>query len=46
MFRAVGFERDILNGVHRVETAVALVLGDVSAAVPLVRTVVSPTPLH
>src|SRR6266403_442092 len=37
MFRAVGFERDILNGVHRVETALALVLGDVSAGVPLVR---------
>jgi hypothetical protein len=26
MFRALGFERDILNGVHRVETALALVL--------------------
>src|SRR6476620_5122907 len=37
MFRALGFERDILNGVHRVETAVALVLGDVTAGVPLVR---------
>src|SRR5882672_11322089 len=37
MFRALGFERDILHGVHRVETAVALVLGDVTAGVPLVR---------
>src|SRR6266480_1530514 len=37
MFRALGFERDILNGVDRVETAVALVLGDVTAGVPLVR---------
>src|SRR6266403_1195411 len=37
MFRALGFERDILNGVYRVETAVALVLGDVTAGVPLVR---------
>src|SRR4029077_18685802 len=37
MFRALGFERDILNGAHRVETAVALVLGDVTAGVPLVR---------
>src|SRR5467141_4800751 len=37
MFRAVGFERDILNGVHRVETALALVLGDVTKGVPLVR---------
>src|SRR5437667_11590887 len=36
-FRAVGFERDILNGIHRVETALALVLGDVTAGVPLVR---------
>jgi 3,4-dihydroxy-2-butanone 4-phosphate synthase/GTP cyclohydrolase II len=37
MFRALGFERDVLNGVHRVETAVALVLGDVTPGVPLVR---------
>src|SRR5882724_9728274 len=37
MFRAVGFERDILNGVHRVETALALVLGDLTAGVPLLR---------
>src|SRR5207247_8731895 len=37
MFRALGFERGILNGVHRVETALALVLGDVPAGVPLVR---------
>src|SRR5256884_9701597 len=37
MFRALGFERDILNGVHRVETAAALVLGDVTAGVPLAR---------
>jgi hypothetical protein len=37
MFRAFGFERDILNGVHRVETALALILGDVTAGVPLVR---------
>jgi len=37
MFRALGFERDVLNGVHRVETALALVLGDVTTGVPLVR---------
>src|SRR5712691_11683899 len=37
MFRALGFERDIVNGVHQVETALALVLGDVTAGVPLVR---------
>src|SRR5712671_3977437 len=37
MFRALGFERDVLNGIHQVETALALVLGDVTAGVPLVR---------
>src|SRR5207253_5639137 len=37
MFRALGFERDILNGLHQVETALALVLGDTTAGVPLVR---------
>jgi 3,4-dihydroxy-2-butanone 4-phosphate synthase/GTP cyclohydrolase II len=36
-FRALGFEPEILNGVRRVETALALVLGDVGAGVPLVR---------
>jgi 3,4-dihydroxy-2-butanone 4-phosphate synthase/GTP cyclohydrolase II len=37
MFRALGFERDIVNGVHQVDTALALVLGDVTTGVPLVR---------
>src|SRR6266480_1281294 len=37
MFRALEFEREILNGVRRIETALALVLGDVTAGVPLVR---------
>src|SRR2546429_5464510 len=37
MFRALGFERDILNGFRRVEPALGLVLGDVAAGVPLVR---------
>jgi len=37
MFRAVGFERDFLDGSRRVETALALVLGDVTNGVPLVR---------
>src|SRR6266446_3652534 len=37
MFRALGFERDILNGAHRVETALALVLGDLTGGAPLVR---------
>ena len=37
MFRALGFERDIVNGVHQVDTGLALVLGDVTTGVPLVR---------
>jgi 3,4-dihydroxy-2-butanone 4-phosphate synthase/GTP cyclohydrolase II len=37
MFRALGFERDIVNGVHQVHTALALVLGDVTGGVRLVR---------
>jgi 3,4-dihydroxy-2-butanone 4-phosphate synthase/GTP cyclohydrolase II len=37
MFRALGFERDIVNGVHQVDTALALVLGDVTTGAPLVR---------
>src|SRR5258708_36372687 len=37
MFRAVGFEREVLNGGGQIESALALVLGDVTAGVPLVR---------
>jgi 3,4-dihydroxy-2-butanone 4-phosphate synthase/GTP cyclohydrolase II len=37
MFRALGFERDIVSGVHQIDTALALVLGDVTTGVPLVR---------
>src|SRR5213592_1876899 len=37
MFQAVGFEREVLNGSRRVNTALALVLGDVTKGVPLVR---------
>jgi len=37
MFRAVGFEREVLNGSRRIESALALVLGDVTKGVPLVR---------
>src|SRR5712691_5558841 len=37
MFRAMAFEREISNGDRRVETALALVLGDVTKGVPLVR---------
>jgi GTP cyclohydrolase II len=37
MFTAVGFERDVSNGSRPAETAVALVMGDVTAATPLLR---------
>jgi len=37
MFRAVGFDREARNGSRQIESAVALVLGDVTKGVPLVR---------
>src|SRR3954465_2972254 len=37
MFEAVGFERDISNGTRRVETALAIVMGDLSGGAPLLR---------
>jgi GTP cyclohydrolase II len=37
MFDAIGFERDISNGTRRVETALALVMGDPTGRAPLVR---------
>jgi GTP cyclohydrolase II len=37
MFEAIGFEREVWAGGRSVETAVALVLGDVREGVPLVR---------
>src|SRR5439155_10749017 len=37
MFRAMAFEREISNGDRRVETALALVLGDVTEDAPLLR---------
>ncbi len=37
MFRALGFEREIANGTRRVETALALALGDLTEGAPLVR---------
>jgi 3,4-dihydroxy-2-butanone 4-phosphate synthase/GTP cyclohydrolase II len=37
LFRALGFEREILNGTRRIETALALVLGDLSEGAPLMR---------
>jgi GTP cyclohydrolase II len=37
MFRAIGFEREILNGGRRAETALALIMGDVTEEAPLLR---------
>src|SRR5216683_5297687 len=37
MFDAIGFERDVSNGTQRVETALAMVLGDLTEGVPLLR---------
>ena len=36
-FQVLGFEREILNGSRRFETALAMVMGDVMGDVPLVR---------
>src|ERR1700756_5494451 len=37
VFQALAFEREIANGTRRVETALALVLGDLTEGTPLVR---------
>jgi GTP cyclohydrolase II len=37
MFDAVGFERDVSNGTRRVETALAIVMGDLTEGAPLLR---------
>src|ERR1700726_4564718 len=37
MFDAIGVERDISNGTRRVETALAIVMGDVTEGIPLLR---------
>jgi GTP cyclohydrolase II len=37
MFDAVGFERDVSNGSPRVETALAIVMGNLTEEVPLLR---------
>jgi GTP cyclohydrolase II len=37
MFTALGFERDVSNGSRPAETALALVMGDLTAGAPLVR---------
>jgi GTP cyclohydrolase II len=36
-FDVIGFERDVSNGTQRVETALAMVMGDVTKEVPLLR---------
>ena len=37
MFEAIGYERDISNGAQRIETALALVMGDLTRGAPLLR---------
>jgi GTP cyclohydrolase II len=37
LFEGIGFERDGSNGIQRVETALALVMGDLTKGVPLLR---------
>jgi GTP cyclohydrolase II len=37
MFHAIGFECDGANGTHRVETALAIVMGDLTQDAPLLR---------
>jgi 3,4-dihydroxy-2-butanone 4-phosphate synthase/GTP cyclohydrolase II len=37
VYTALGFERDLSNGTQRVETALAIVLGDLSHGAPLLR---------
>ena len=37
LFETVGFERDVSNGTRRVETALAIVMGDVTGGAPLLR---------
>src|ERR1700748_2707757 len=37
MFDAIGFERDVSNGTRRVESALAIIMGDLAEGVPLLR---------
>jgi len=37
MFQALGFEREVVNGIGRIETALAFVMGDLSEGAPLLR---------
>src|SRR5208282_298230 len=37
MFQALGFEREIVNGIGRIETALAFVMGNLTEGAPLLR---------
>ena len=37
MFDAIGYERDVSKGTRRVETALAIVMGDLTEGIPLLR---------
>jgi 3,4-dihydroxy-2-butanone 4-phosphate synthase/GTP cyclohydrolase II len=37
VFNAIGFERDASNGTRRVETALAIVMGDLTQGIPMLR---------
>ena len=37
VFQTIGFEREISNGGHQTETALAIVLGDLTEVAPLLR---------
>ena len=37
MFQALGFEREIVNGIGRIETALAFVMGNLAEDAPLLR---------
>src|SRR5882757_6840130 len=37
MFDAIGYERDVSNGTRRVESALAMVMGDLTEGVPVLR---------
>jgi len=37
MFQALGFEREVVNGIGRIETALAFVMGDLTEGTPLLR---------
>jgi 3,4-dihydroxy 2-butanone 4-phosphate synthase / GTP cyclohydrolase II len=37
MFRATGYEREFANGIQRIETALAIVMGDLTQGTPLLR---------